>query len=169
MKASKFLIGLFLTVGLVLLVLTNLGVLSFRKSFIHKLSNDLPAHQPVVVFVNVNLVPMDSERVLEGQTVIVRDGVIEMLGSSEQVQIPDDALVVDGQGKYLMPGLVDMHVHIQSENDPILFVANGVTSVRNMWGIQTRCSSSDSPINWRCEIRSNRACCLAQRFIPLVQ
>jgi len=64
----------------------------------------------------------------------VRDGVIEMLGNSEQVQIPDDALVVDGQGKYLMPGLVDMHVHIQSENDPILFVANGVTSVRNMWG-----------------------------------
>jgi imidazolonepropionase-like amidohydrolase len=128
------LIGLFLTVGLVLLVLTNLGLLPFRKPFIRRLSNDLPATQPAVAFVNVILIPMDSERVLEGQTVIVRDGVIEILGSSEQVQVPDDALVVDGQGKYLMPGLVDMHVHIQSENDPILFVANGVTSVRNMWG-----------------------------------
>ncbi len=43
-------------------------------------------------------------------------------------------MVVDGTGKYLMPGLVDMHVHIESENDMLLFVANGVTSVRNMWG-----------------------------------
>jgi imidazolonepropionase-like amidohydrolase len=134
MFASKFFMGLLLTVGLGLLYLTNTGVISFKKPYIRQLSGQLSAPQPVVAFVNVNLVPMDSERVLESQTVIVRDGVIELIGNSEQVQVPEDALVVDGQGKYLMPGLVDMHVHIQSENDPILFIANGVTSVRNMWG-----------------------------------
>ncbi len=42
--------------------------------------------------------------------------------------------MIDGRGKYLMPGLVDMHVHIQFEDDMLLWVANGVTSVRNMWG-----------------------------------
>jgi len=134
MSASKFLIGLLLVTGLVLLILTNLGILSFRKPFIRQLSDDLPAFQSAVAFVNVDLVPMDSERVLKNQTVIVRDGMINVIGNSEQVRVPDDALVVDGQGKYLMPGLVDMHVHIQDENDLLLLVANGVTSVRNMWG-----------------------------------
>ena len=134
MTFSKFLVGLLLIVGLCLLAATNLGLLSFDKPYIRRLTSDLSAPQPVVAFVNVDLIPMDSERVLEDQTVIVRDGVIEMLGNSKQVQVPDEALVVDGQGKYLMPGLVDMHVHLQDENDSILFIANGVTSVRNMWG-----------------------------------
>jgi imidazolonepropionase-like amidohydrolase len=117
-----------------LLYLTNTGVLSFDKPYIYRLSSELPAAEPLVAFVNVNVIPMDSERVLEDQTVIVRDGVIERIGNSDQIEVPADALIVDGRGKYLMPGLVDMHVHIQYEDDLLLWVANGVTSVRNMWG-----------------------------------
>jgi len=94
----------------------------------------LPAADPVVVFENVNVVPMDSDRVLGNQTVIVRAGVLEAVVPAGQVEITGTALIVDGGGKYLMPGLVDMHVHIQDENDLLLLVANGVTSVRNMWG-----------------------------------
>ena len=130
----KFLIGLILVLGLALLILTNTGVLSTDKAFISELSNELPTADTPVAFMNVNVVPMDSERVLENQTVVMRDGVIEMLGASAQVKVPDDALMVDGQGNYLMPGLVDMHVHIQDENELLLLVANGVTSVRNTWG-----------------------------------
>jgi len=131
---SKLLIGLLLAAGLALLYLTNTGILSFGKPYIYRLSSEMPPANPLVAFVNVNIVPMDSERILENQAVIVRNGVIEMIGNSEQVQVPGDALVVDGQGRYLMPGLVDMHVHVQYENDLLLLVANGVTSVRNMWG-----------------------------------
>lgn len=131
---SRFHIGLLLTAGLGLLYLTNAGILSFERPYIHRISSELPVVESFLAFVNVNVIPMDSERALEGQTVIVRDGVIAMIGSSDQIQVPDDALVVDGRGKYLMPGLVDMHVHIQYENDMLLFVSNGVTSVRNMWG-----------------------------------
>ncbi len=130
----KFFIGLLLVVSLIFLYLTNTGVLSFDKPYIHRFSSELVDANPVVAFVNVNLVPMDSERILQNQTVIVRDGVIEMIGASEQVQVPHEALVVDGQGKYLMPGLTDMHVHVQNENDLLFFIANGVTGVRNMWG-----------------------------------
>jgi imidazolonepropionase-like amidohydrolase len=43
-------------------------------------------------------------------------------------------MVIDGGGQYLMPGLADMHVHTWSEGDFVLFLANGVTTVRNMWG-----------------------------------
>jgi len=131
---SKFLIGLLLVVGLALLYLTNTGILSSDKLYIFEFSSESPAVNPLVAFVNVNVVPMDRERVLENQTVLVRDGVVETIGNGERVQVPDEALIVDGQGKYLMPGLVDMHVHIMFEDDMLLWVANGITSVRNMWG-----------------------------------
>jgi imidazolonepropionase-like amidohydrolase len=60
--------------------------------------------------------------------------LIDSIGNSNQVSIPGDAMVIDGHDKFLMPGLTDMHVHIEYENDMLLLVANGVTSVRNMWG-----------------------------------
>ncbi|NOH03376.1 MAG: amidohydrolase family protein [Chloroflexi bacterium] len=132
MKLRRFLSGLLLVIGLGLLYLTNVGVLSFDKPYVYKLSGEFPDSNPVVAFANVNVIPMDSERVLEDQTIVVREGVIESIGSSEQV--PREALIVDGRGKYLVPGLVDMHVHIQDENEMLLLIANGVTSVRNMWG-----------------------------------
>ena len=87
-----------------------------------------------VVFLDVNIVPMDSERILEHQTVIIRNRKIERIGSFQEIEIPEDAIKIDGKGKYLMPGLVDMHAHIENEDALILFLANGVTSIRNMWG-----------------------------------
>lgn len=131
---SKILIGLLLVSGLGLLYLTNAGILSFDKPYIFRLSSELPAINPLVAFTNVSLIPMDSERVLEDQTILVSDGVIKAIGASDQIEIPDAAVIVDGRGKYLMPGLVDMHVHIEDENDLLLLVANGVTGVRNLWG-----------------------------------
>lgn len=133
MKFRRFLSGLLLVIGLGLLCLTNTGVLSFDPPYIFQLSKELPEKDSLVAFVNVNVIPMDSERILEGKTVIVRDGVIGLIGNNDQVQVPNDALIVDGQGKYLMPGLVDMHVHIQDENKLLLLVANCVTGVRNTW------------------------------------
>ncbi|MFY9554980.1 MAG: amidohydrolase family protein [Blastocatellia bacterium] len=94
----------------------------------------------IVAFVNVNVVPMDEERLLTGQTVIVRDGLIAALGPAEKVKVPSEALKIDGRGKYLMPGLSDMHVHFEVFNEQAnnamlrLFVANGVTTVLNLFG-----------------------------------
>lgn len=131
---SKTLIGSLLVIGLGLLYLTNAGILSTGKPFISQVSADLQDFDRVVAFTGVNVVPMDREQVLPAQTVIIRDGIIETVGKTSQLDVPENALVIDGQGKYLMPGLVDMHVHIEYENDMLLLVANGVTSVRNMWG-----------------------------------
>jgi cytosine/adenosine deaminase-related metal-dependent hydrolase len=131
---SKLAIAFLILIGLVALILANLGMTSFSKPYVYQALGELPAPSPVVVFANVNLVPMDSEQVIEDQTVLVREGVIEAIGEGDQISIPDGALVIDGRGKYLLPGLVDMHVHIEYENDMLLMVANGVTSVRNLWG-----------------------------------
>ncbi len=96
----------------------------------------------VAAFVNVNVIPMDRERVIERQTVIVRDGRIAEIGPANKIKIPDGATRIDGAGKYLMPGLAEMHGHIPQQNAPkayteavlFLYVANGITTVRGMLG-----------------------------------
>lgn len=95
-------------------------------------------------FVGVNVIPMDRERVLSSQTVIVRNGVIAEIGDASRVRIPKDGIRIDGKGKYLIPGLVDMHTHLLSDSDEYpdsiapdelrVMVANGVTTVRFMIG-----------------------------------
>src|SRR5712692_8792058 len=95
-----------------------------------------------VIFVNVNVIPIDRERVLERQAVIVREGRIAQIGPARKVKAPDGALRVDGSGKYLMPGLAEMHGHLPPpntsreavENLLFLYLANGVTTVRGMLG-----------------------------------
>lgn len=85
-------------------------------------------------FVDVRVVPMDQPRVLEGHTVLIRDQAIVALGPNEQVPVPEQARRIEGAGFYLLPGLADMHVHMWTEADRILYLANGVTTVRNMDG-----------------------------------
>jgi imidazolonepropionase-like amidohydrolase len=96
----------------------------------------------VVSFVGVNVVSADQGGVLDNQTVIVRDGRIAAMGPAGRVRVPAGAVSVDGRGKYLMPGLAEMHGHLPNPNtgpeltETILFlyVANGVTTVRGMLG-----------------------------------
>lgn len=77
---------------------------------------------------------MDRDRVLEDWTVVVADGRIRELGPASTITIPKRAIVIDGRGKYLMPGLADMHAHTWEEEDFALLLANGVTTIRNMFG-----------------------------------
>jgi imidazolonepropionase-like amidohydrolase len=99
-------------------------------------------HKPLAIL-NVNVIPMDQERVLVNQTVLVRDGVIVELGAANTIKVPQDAMRIDGRGKYLLPGLTDMHAHLLSdENFPdelapdelAVMLANGVTTIRLMIG-----------------------------------
>ena len=95
-----------------------------------------------VAFTNVNVVPMDSERVLRDQTVVVRGDRIAEVGPAAKVKVPAGAVRVDGRGKYLMPGLAEMHGHVPPPQAPkefteavlFMYVANGVTTVRGMLG-----------------------------------
>lgn len=105
------------------------------------------AQQPVssrereVVFRSVNLLPMDKEQVLENQTVVVKDGKITAIGSAGKVKYGKNALVVEAKGKYLMPGLAEMHAHVPPVDDlePMkevlqLFTLHGITTIRGMLG-----------------------------------
>src|SRR5688572_22769537 len=88
-----------------------------------------------VAFVDVTIVPMDRERVLERQTVIVRDGRIAAIGPVASTPVPAGVTRIDARGKFLMPGLAEMHGHVPAQPGAfadatmLLFVANGVTTV----------------------------------------
>lgn len=107
----------------------------------------LKAQQPIlpndrqVVFVDVDVVPMDGEQLLERQVVVTRGGRITALGSARSVRYEPDALIVDGRGKYLLPGLAEMHAHVPPTDDLEamkevlkLFAFNGITTIRGMLG-----------------------------------
>ena len=98
---------------------------------------------PAIAFVDVNVIPMDKERVLRKQTVIVRDGLIAEIGDTKRIKIPKDAQRIDGRGRFLIPGLSDMHVHLftddefpdaLAEDEFKVMLAHGVTTIRLMTG-----------------------------------
>lgn len=103
-------------------------------------STAVPSNKEVV-FRSVNLIPMDREQVIEKQDVVVKDGKVTAIGSTGKVKFAKDAIIVDGNGKYLMPGLAEMHAHVPPINDiePMkevlqLFAVNGITTIRGMLG-----------------------------------
>ena len=96
-----------------------------------------------LIFKDVSVIPMTSETVLRGRTVLVRDGRIVAIGEGIGKEIPSDARQIDGRGKYLIPGLADMHVHLFCDEgapksgavDELgVMIANGVTTIRLMIG-----------------------------------
>lgn len=106
------------------------------------LAQDLPdSRKQAIVIRNVQVIPMDKEQVLPNQVVIIKDGHITLIGDARTVKYGAGAHVIDGNGKYLMPGLVEMHAHLpptdnmQSIRDVLsLFALKGVTTIRGMLG-----------------------------------
>ena len=94
-----------------------------------------PAGRKVIAFVDVSVATMETPDVAKHQTVIVDGASIARLGPAGSVEVPPDAERIDGRGKVLIPGLHDMHVHLDNTRGMLaLFVGSGVTTVRNMAG-----------------------------------
>lgn len=96
----------------------------------------------VTAFEHVTVVPMDSERTLADYTVVVRGTRVVAMGPSARVVVPRGATRVDGAGRYLMPGLADMHVHPYDTDQFIDYLAHGVTTIAVLNG-------SPSVLRWR--------------------
>ena len=113
---------------------TALALGLFAPGILH--ADDAKTAPPadVIAFVDVNVVTMESPRVLADQTVVIRGDRIAAMGPATSTPLPPGATRIDGRGKWLMPGLIDMHVHLNDPDDGSLYVANGVTTIRNMWG-----------------------------------
>ena len=91
-----------------------------------------PVDDSSIAFQDISVIPMDTERMLPHQTVLVRDGKIAEVGPAKSVRLPLGAMRIDGRGKFLLPGLADMHTHVDRAEMLPLFLAAGVTTVLNM-------------------------------------
>lgn len=109
---------------------------------VHHGSHFIDQSQPeTVAITNVSIIPMDRERVVANQTVVVQNGRITSVGPAGGA-VPSGATVVNGRGKFLIPGLAEMHAHVPPGQAPpevvdrvlSLFVLNGVTTIRSMLG-----------------------------------
>ena len=70
--------------------------------------------ESIVAFRNVNIIPMDVERVETGRTVLVRGERIVAIGAADEISIPDDATVVEGGGRFLLPGRQPFEKHLEA-------------------------------------------------------
>jgi len=98
---------------------------------------------------NVRLLTMTGEAALDGQSLLVLDGIIHATGPSGSLEIPQNARMIDGNGRTLMPGLIDMHVHVFDESDLAANLAHGVTTIRNMGGMPFHLGLADRIENRR--------------------
>jgi len=108
-----------------------------------------------IVFAHVNVVPMDGNRILVDQDVTVIGDKIASIEPAASAVIQKDAQIVEASGKFLMPGLGEMHAHLLEPSDPqeymrttlLLYVANGVTTVRCMRGFPNHLSARQDVIS----------------------
>ncbi len=92
------------------------------------------AKQTAIAITHVTVIDTTGGPASSDMTVVVTGDRISEVGNTGKVAVPPGAKVLDGTGKFLIPGLWDMHVHWYDSTHVPLFIANGVTGIRVMWG-----------------------------------
>ena len=106
----------------------------------------------VVAIRNVTVIPGNGASVISDATVLIRNEHIAAVGPAKEIVIPKGARVIDGRGKFLVPGFIELHAHLSKTRGSALglFIANGVTTVRDMGG------DHEELLRWRQEVRSGK-------------
>ena len=84
------------------------------------------------LLINANIIPMNRDTVLKNKMLEIREGKIFKI--ADQIDA-EDLIRIDLKGQFLIPGLNDMHVHLWDRQELGLYLANGVTGIRNVWGM----------------------------------
>ena len=135
--------------ALVIVMVLSLGMSDYTNAA----RSNHAAEKRVIAFLHATVIPMDRERTLRDHTVVVADGEIIAIGPTSRLKVPVEALRIDATGRYLIPALCDMHVHLLGEAWNIMvppeaqltgknipyenflfpFIANGVTTVQELF------------------------------------
>jgi imidazolonepropionase-like amidohydrolase len=119
----------------ILLLLSALPLVGWRTD----------AQQKALVLTHLTIIDITGGPPKPDMTVVVIGNQITDLGEAGKVSVPQGGRVIDAGGKFLIPGLWDMHVHWYNRDTLTLFTANGVTGIRQMFG------NSDL-LRWRDEV-----------------
>ena len=117
------------------------SLIAFASALTAIAQSDALSPRRQIVFRDVNVVSMRDDKILKDQVVVAVDGKITAIGTRNKVKYDKDALVIDASGKYLLPGLAEMHAHVPPTDDVepmkdvlMLFALNGITTIRGMLG-----------------------------------
>jgi imidazolonepropionase-like amidohydrolase len=113
--------------------------LIFSAALLGSCSPPLP---PAIAIIHVTVIDATGATPRPDSTVVVVDSLILVIGPTASTAIPQNAKIIDGAGKFLIPGFADMHVHLTGAGEPAgsrqfiipLLIANGITTVRDMGG-----------------------------------
>lgn len=145
--------GVLIFIGLLFLaILIVLGADGLRTNYL-KFSKQGNGSRNSYLIENANVIPMNRDTVLRNQKVFIMEGRIKAIG--DDIQAPGIKVIDAGNG-YLLPGLIDMHVHVWDRYELGLYLANGVTSIRNVWGM---------PMHLRMKEKINGGELLAPQFL----
>ncbi|MBU3010699.1 amidohydrolase family protein [Polaribacter vadi] len=133
MKILKRLLKIiFALIGvLVLIGIITLWVDSSRTNYLD-IDKDEATFNNSYVITNINIIPMNKDTVLVDKMVYIKEGIIEKIADNIQV---NGIQIFDGENRFLTPGLIDMHVHVWDRYELGLYLSNGVTAIRNLWGM----------------------------------
>jgi hypothetical protein len=120
------LIGLLVLIGVIILWADSAGTNYLEIDKSETASNNS------YLIKNVNVIPMNQDTVLVDKMVYIKGGIIQKIADKIEVKGIE---IFDGEDKYLTPGLIDMHVHVWDRYELGLYLSNGVTAVRNLWGM----------------------------------
>jgi imidazolonepropionase-like amidohydrolase len=115
------------------------------------------AKTALLAFTHVTVIDATGQPALPDRTVILKGDHIQSIGKSSETRVPKNAKLIDASGKFMIPGLWDMHMHFRGGPELIpdneawlsLFVANGITGIREMGG-----DIPETVFQWRAEIAS---------------
>lgn len=123
-----------------------------KKRLDKNMQTGIDRNYRVLVITGANVVDVLNRKIHEDNTIICRDGKISEIGLSSSISIPKDAKVVKLTGQYIIPGLIDSHVHLahpgvddygrlstesitsKYKRNSYLTLKSGVTTIRNMPG-----------------------------------
>lgn len=148
-KALKY----FVIATIILLLITSFLFVRTGKQIYGGLTEQVDYEQfspetGAFAIANVNVLSESGEKFLSGQTVTLENGLIQTIDSNQTISV--NYKIIDGTGKYLIPGLIDAHVHLfKSPNDLLLYVANGVTEIRELIGEKDH-------LEWKQQIEAGR-------------
>jgi len=116
--------------------LKNLALLFLTLLFFFSNAQQRPnAKQNILAFTHVTLIDATGAPAHSDMTVVIIGERMTEINESGKTRVPQDAQVVNATGKFLIPGLWDMHVHWYDKDYLPLVIANGVTGIRIMWGV----------------------------------
>jgi len=128
-RTLKFIV---IIIGVLIIYIAIMLLVDIQSTNYLKVENYKSADNNSFLITNINIIPMNQDTLLINKMVYIKNGIIQKIADSIEI---DGVEILDAKNKYLTPGLIDMHVHVWDRYELGLYLSNGITAVRNLWGM----------------------------------